>query len=119
MDNIYSVIDVGKLGLDIERMKVKVSAENIANVANETFVKQKVDFVKILQAFDDALSGESVDSNSIEKIRSNESASVGEAINLDQEIVDINNAEMRYKVIAQVIQKKFGLLELAMNGGKK
>lgn len=118
MENIYSVIDMGKLGLDIERLKVKVSAENIANVNNSAYTRQAIDFEKILTAFDDVASGSSIDGDSLEAMSISRQSSGG-AINLDREVVDITNAEMRYKSIAQIVQKKFGLLELAMNGGKK
>lgn len=118
MENIYSVIDMGKLGLDIERLKVKVSAENIANVSNSGYVRHVVDFEKILSAFEDVESGSSIDENSVDTMKVRDD-SYGSAIKLDQEVVDITNAEMRYKAIAQMVQKKFGLLELAMNGGKK
>lgn len=118
MDNIYSVIDLAKLGLDIEKLKVKVAAENIANVSNPTYIRQDVDFEKIISAVNAVRSGDVVDSDALDSMRMPDKMA-GNIVNLDQEVLNITDSEMRFKVIAQAVQKKIGLFELAMNGGKK
>lgn len=118
MDGIFSIVDLAHLGLSIEKLKVGVAAENIANVHNVNYSQKVVngeEFQSLLQSDsvfrqDGGLLKEDINS----AVYSNNHSS----INLDDEVLSVTNAELRYQAIAQMIQKKFGLIELSM-GVKK
>lgn len=117
MDNIFSIVDLGHLGLSLERLKVGVAAENIANVHNVNYLSKGVN----RQEFQSLLRGEEVfrHENGLTEADIERVIQVdGKSINLDSEVLSVTDAEIRYQAIAQMIQKKFGLLELSM-GVKK
>ena len=121
MDNLFSIIDIAKVGLMAERAKVEVSASNIANIHNPQFEAKEVNFEKLLMEMEiaersssDELSSQfTIDSNSIVDNKT------GGEINLDQEVSHMTDAELRYQTIAQAIQKKFGLMDLIIGGKNK
>jgi len=119
MDGIFSVVDLAHLGLSLEKLNVGVAAANIANVHNATYspkIINKLEFQSLLEG-DLPLQheGASLSAGDIDVLITSEE---GVAINLDNEVLSVTNAEMRYQAIAQMIQKKFGILELSM-GVKK
>jgi flagellar basal body rod protein FlgB len=117
MDNLFSIIDLAKIGLMAEKAKVEVSSYNIANIHNPQFERKEVNFEKLLMEIEIAEKSNSdeftIDRNSIVDDKVN-----GE-INLDQEIARMADAELRYQAIAQSIQKKFGLMDLIIGGKNK
>jgi flagellar basal body rod protein FlgB len=117
MDNLFSIIDLAKVGLMAERAKVEVSAANIANIHNPQFEAKEVNFEKLLMEMEIAERSSAdeftIDSNSIVDNKT------GGEINLDQEVSHMTDAELRYQTIAQAIQKKFGLMDLIIGGKNK
>ncbi len=117
MDNIFSIVDLGHVGLSLERLRVSVAAENIANVHNLDYVSKEIN----KQEFKSLLSSDAVSWDNHAEFKEEIGNVIdvdGKPINLDGEVLNVSDAEIRYQAIAQMIQKKFGLLELSM-GVKK
>ncbi len=121
MDNLFSIIDIAKIGLMAERAKVEVSGFNIANIHNPQFQGKEVNFEKLLaemeiaerSSTDELKTQFTIDKNSIVDDK------ISGEINLDQEVARMTDAELRYQTIAQTIQKKFGLMDLVIGGKNK
>lgn len=108
MNSIYSIIDSAQSGLSVESLKAYVATQNIANVNTEGYVKKAANF----NSFSDALNkSEITPSENLVELP-------GASISLDSEVIAMTDAGLRYQVIAEMIQKKFGLIELAY-GAKK
>jgi flagellar basal body rod protein FlgB len=121
MENIFAIIDLAKTALSLERTQVSVASENIANISNTGYIAKSVNknaFLELLQSTSstDAVSGDEI--NELDSHRFISEVPTKE-IRLDQEVLDISNAEMRYQAIAQMIKGKFGLLELTIGGKNK
>lgn len=120
MENVYGVIDLAKLALNIERTQVSVASENIANINNAGYVAKSVnksEFLNLLQSSNFPETAFNSEMNEIENAQFVTENPLKQ-IRLDQEVFDISNAEMRYQAIAQMIKEKFGLIELTV-GGKR
>lgn len=110
MSSVYSVIDAAQYGLSVENVKAYVASQNIANVNTPGYIAKTVDANELYspdgsQSFQDLL-GEAGDLSSQIK------EAPGKKISLDTEVVAASDAGLRYQVIAQIIQKKFGMLDL-------
>lgn len=118
MESLFSIVDIGRLGLSIEKLKVNVASENIANVNNINYTSKKINFDQLLTVLEG--------SNSLDVSRPIEISDSGLAYedpdmrtSLDQEVISLADSEVRYQVIAQSIQKKFGLMDLVIGGKGK
>lgn len=121
MDNIFSIINLAKNGLNVEKAKAEVSSHNIANIHKPGAEAREVNFEKLLTAMQEAEKIAFSDSSSTVSIDTSgfvDKKADGK-VNLDQEVSRLTDAEMRYQVIAQTIQKKFGLMDLAIGGKSK
>jgi flagellar basal-body rod protein FlgB len=121
MDNLFSIIDLAKVGLMAERAKVEVSSSNISNIHNPQFQGKEVNFEKLLTEM------ESAEKNTTDELQAQLTIDVNSIvddkvsgeINLGQEVARMTDAELRYQTIAQTIQKKFGLMDLIIGGKNK
>lgn len=118
MESLFSIIDIGRLGLSIEKFKVNVASENIANVNNASYISKKINFDQLLAFLDDASS-----QDMSRPIEIPESSLVSDnsdvRTSLDQEVISLTDSEVRYQVVAQSIQKQFGLMDLVIGGKGK
>lgn len=121
MESIYPVLDAARIGLDMERLKASVAAENISNMNNPGYIPKTVSNVSFLDLLGKIES--STANNSYSSYTSQLEYLVEESpdkkIYLDKEVFEISNAEMRYQVLAQGIKAKFGIIELAIGGRSK
>jgi|GEM_PF-5610415 len=114
MENVHGILDLAKLALSTERIKVEAASENIANINTTGYIAKSVNnsgFLNLVEQFN--FSEMAFDSNEIvsDFLVTEDNT---KKIRLDQEVFDISNAEMRYQAIAQMIKEKFGLIELTM-----
>lgn len=112
MSTLYSIIDLAQLGLSLERLSVKVAAENIANANNAGYIPKQVERASFLEAI---ASGNRVLAGSELKLDSEwivENPSVD--IRLDEEVFDLSTSELRYQALTEMLRAKFSLMELAM-----
>lgn len=116
MENLFSIIDVSKVGLMAERTKVEVHASNIANIHNTQYQAKQINFDKLMNAFDEVNNQELAMTIDIQDVTDEKPSGT---INLDQEVAGISASELRYQTIAQAIQRKFGLLDLVIGGKNK
>lgn len=121
MDNIFSIINLAKIGLTVEKAKAEVSSHNIANIHKSGVEAREVNFEKLLTAMQEAEKSVFADSSSPASIDTDGfvDKKANGKVNLDQEVSRLTDAEMRYQVIAQTIQKKFGLMDLVIGGKSK
>ena len=120
MDNLFSVIEVAKVGLMLEKAKVEVSTMNIASIHNPSYQAKEINFEKMIAEID-SLNNSEDKSNSqfVIDVEAISDDKVDREINLDQEVSRLTDAELRYQTLAQVIQKKFGLMDLIIGGKNK
>ncbi|GGY84952.1 hypothetical protein GCM10011613_32540 [Cellvibrio zantedeschiae] len=114
MTSIYSIIDSAQYGLSVESVKAYVATQNIANANSHGYVAKSAHFDSLVKAD----LGSSGTSTLDDEISEHVVDATAKKISLDSEVVAASDAGLRYQVIADVIQKKFGLLELVY-GGKK
>ena len=120
MDNLFSVIDAARVGLMAEKAKVEVFASNIANVHNSKYTPKEVNFKKLIDAMESVENtgyldeaGSTIETELIVDLKP------GATINLDDEVAGMTEAELRYQAIAQLMQKKMGLIDLLIGGKNK
>lgn len=113
-------IELAQLGLNIEKTRATVAAENIAfkNIRQTSLV---VDFDGLISNISDKLALE--DLSAAKRIIQQQSRATSEyvdisntTISLDSQITDLSSATGRYKVISESLSRKFGLMSLAVTG---
>jgi len=121
MENLFSVVDLGKIGLMAERAKVAVYSTNIANANNSQYVAKDINFDKLLMEIQIAQNGSVDDLKSQFVIDEGLiiDDSLDKNVSLDQQVTLMTDAELRYQTIALAIQKKIGLLDLVVGGKNK
>lgn len=118
MHPISSLVDLAGVGLSVEQVKSYAASQNIANVNNSSYVTKAANFSSLLQVAEEAAANKGV---AVEDLQNKEAFVVDQPnkkISLDEEVLNLSNAELRYQVTAQIIQKKFGIMDLAL-GSKK
>jgi flagellar basal-body rod protein FlgB len=121
MENIFAIIDLAKTALNLERTQVSVASENIANINTAGYVSKSVNKAAFLDLLQSTGSSDTTSDTSMSELGAMGFVSEDptKEIRLDQEVLDISNAEMKYQAIAQMIKGKFGLLELTIGGKNK
>lgn len=113
-------IELSQWALSLEKMRASVASENIAN-ANISGDKKVINFEAIVKSMDEAIRSNNVDATrsliakDIEVEHSHSNSMFGGVL-LDAEVTDLSSAQGRYKVIAESLSKKFGLMSLAVKG---
>lgn len=115
---ISSVVDLGGVGLSVEQVKSHAASQNIANVNNPNYVTKSVNFNALLDVRNEALKNEGVVTEDLQNKAAYILEQPNKKISLDEEVLNLSNAELRYQVTAQIIQKKFGIMDLVL-GVKK
>lgn len=118
MTSIYSIIDSAQYGLSVESIKAYVATQNIANVNTPGYVAKATNFNSLFKANISEHLGSQETITLDDEISEHIMDAPGKTISLDSEVVAASDAGLRYQVMADIIQKKFGLLDLVY-GGKK
>lgn len=116
MIDSISTVELAELALDFQQLKAKVAAENIAR-ANTDGVVQRVKFDDLLASVS-GLNKEDQPESMLRLQRSLEGsvAVVDEQTTLDQEILELTSARGRYRVIAEALTRKFGMMQILVKG---
>lgn len=114
------LIELSNWGMNVERVRAQAAAQNIAN-ANVTGEVKTVDFEVLIRSVSSA-----IDSNNLEQarqhfaeapeMRTTHIDSALGSVAMDSEVADLSSAKGRYKVIAEALSRKFGLMTLASRG---
>lgn len=115
---ISSLVDLGGVGLSVEQIKSYAASQNIANVNNSSYVAKGVNFNSLLQVCDEAAKNEGLAAEDLQDKSAYIFDQPNKKISLDEEVLNLSNAELRYQVTSQIIQKKFGIMDLVL-GVKK
>lgn len=123
MDQV--TIDLLHVALNINQAKHKVATQNIAVANMKDMPRTSISFDSLLSKLN------SVDDNQkatlLNEIKNNwdqiEKSSLttnsNEDIKLDKETADVLLASGKYKLIAESLNRKLGLMKLSVNGGRR
>ena len=93
----------------------RVIANNVANVETPGFIAGKVSFEDSLRA---AISGGDAGATSVSTVRSTDPVNQnGNNVSLDNEVVSLTDTDLRYQLMVQAMNQKFGLLRTAIGNG--
>jgi len=93
----------------------RVIADNVANVETPGYIGGNVTFEDSLRA---AIADGNPDSTSVSTIRSTDPANPnGNNVSLDKEVVSLTDTDLRYQLMVQALNQKFGLLRTAIGTG--
>lgn len=113
------IIDIANLALNLEKLKAGQWAENIAN-SHIRDTHKVVNFDKLLNVLSNSFEAGSAGrlSRQIGMTRSNDAfvSTVSGSVNLDEAIATMGQSSGRYKVIAESISRKLGLMSIAARG---
>jgi len=116
VDSINAILAIGRFGLNVEYTKAYVSSENIKNMAFDSYVGLAVD-TRSLSADYLSKSGSSLQKMeypTAQKIREEYTVANGTTLRHDEEVTKLAEAELRHRVIAELLSKKMSLVELAV-----
>jgi flagellar basal-body rod protein FlgB len=90
----------------------RVIANNVANVETPGFIAGRVSFEDSLRA---ALAGGDPGSTSVATVRSTDPVNVnGNNVSLDNEVVSLTDTDLRYQLMVEALNQKFGVLRTAI-----
>ena len=109
IDSTGSVIYAALNGLAARQ---RVIANNVANIETPGFVAGKVSFEDSLRA---AIAGGDPEATTVATIRSADPINQnGNNVALDSEVVSLTDTDLRYQLMVQAMNQKFGLLRTAI-----
>lgn len=113
-------IELSNWAMSLESMRAQVASENIAN-ANISGVTKSVDFESLISSVTNALDNGDLESaqrlfGADVEVSSRSSNSLFGGVSLDSEVADLSSSQGRYKVIADALSRKFGLMLLSSRG---
>jgi flagellar basal-body rod protein FlgB len=112
IDSTGSVIYAALNGLAARQ---RVIADNVANVETPGYVAGRVSFEDSLRA---AIADGDPSAASVATLRSADPANVnGNNVSLDNEVVSLTDTDLRYQLMVQALNQKFGLLRTAIGTG--
>lgn len=91
-------------------------ADNIANVQTPGYQAGRVDFEGMLTAAIN--SGDPSDAKYTTYRSASPSRLDGNNVNLDEEIVGLQDTDLRYQTMVEAMSSKFRMLRTAINGGR-
>jgi flagellar basal-body rod protein FlgB len=93
----------------------RVIADNVANVETPGFIGGRVSFEDSLRA---AIAGGDPAATSVATVRSTDPVNQnGNNVSLDNEVVSMTDTDLRYQLMVQAMNQKFGLLRTAIGTG--
>jgi flagellar basal body rod protein FlgB len=113
-------ISLSKWGLNLEAHRASLASENIAS-ANIGGKRKIGDFESMIQSMssaidqNDKVTVDSILNNSATVMESKSNSSFNK-ISLDEEIMTLSSSTGRYKIIAEALSRKFGLMSIASKG---
>jgi hypothetical protein len=115
VESINAIVEVARFGLNVEYTKAYVSSENIKNMTMDSFVGLSVDTDSLFSVY--LANNETVpvkqDYPTAQNIRENYTEVHGAKLTHDEEVTKLADAELRHRVIAELLSKKMSLVELA------
>jgi len=93
----------------------RVIANNVANVETPGYIAGRVTFEDSLRA---AIADGDTGATSVSTVSSTDPVNVnGNNVSLDNEVVSLTDTDLRYQLMVQALNQKFGLLRTAIGGG--
>jgi flagellar basal-body rod protein FlgB len=93
----------------------RVIANNVANVETPGFIAGRVSFEDSLRS---AIAGGDAGATSVATTRAADPVNQnGNNVSLDNEVVSLTETDLRYQLMVQAMNQKFGLLRTAIGGG--
>jgi flagellar basal-body rod protein FlgB len=93
----------------------RVIANNVANIETPGFIAGRVSFEDSLRS---AIAGGDAGATSVATTRSADPVNQnGNNLSLDNEVVSLTDTDLRYQLMVQAMNQKFGLLRSAIGGG--
>ena len=93
----------------------RVIADNVANVETPGFIGGRVSFEDSLRS---AIADGHAGATSVSTTRSADPVNVnGNNVSLDNEVVSLTDTDLRYQLMVQALNQKFGLLRTAIGNG--
>jgi len=93
----------------------RVIANNVANIETPGYIAGKVSFEDSLRA---AIAGGAAGATSVSTVRSADPVNQnGNNVSLDNEVVSLTDTDLRYQLMVQALNQKFGLLRSAIGSG--
>jgi flagellar basal-body rod protein FlgB len=93
----------------------RVIADNVANVETPGYIAGKVSFEDSLRA---AIADGNTATTSVSTVRSADPVNPnGNNVSLDKEVVSLTDTDLRYQLMVQALNQKFGLLRTAIGSG--
>lgn len=118
-------LDLLQVAMDINQTQHKAAAANIAAANIPDGNKTTVNFDQLLSSLHGAEPAEQaailddIKQNWASKQSDATTISQGEKIKLDQQTADLLLSSGKYKVLAEGLNRKLGLMQVAVNGGKR
>ena len=92
----------------------RVIANNVANVETPGFIAGRVSFEDSLRS---AIAGGDAGATSVATTRAADPVNQnGNNVSLDNEVVSLTDTDLRYQLMVQAMNQKFGLLRTAIGG---
>ncbi|HEV7861911.1 MAG TPA: flagellar basal body protein [Acidimicrobiia bacterium] len=93
----------------------RVIANNVANVETPGYIAGKVSFEESLRS---AISSGDAGATSVSTVRSADPVNQnGNNVSIDSEVVSLTDTDLRYQLMVQALNQRFGLLRTAIGGG--
>ena len=93
----------------------RVIADNVANIETPGYIAGRVSFEDSLRS---AIAGQDPGATSVVTTRSSDPVNVnGNNVSLDNEVVSLTDTDLRYQLMVQALNQKFGLLRAAIGSG--
>jgi flagellar basal-body rod protein FlgB len=93
----------------------RVIANNVANIETPGYIAGKVSFEDSLRA---AIASDDASATSVSTTRSADPVNEnGNNVSLDREVVSLTETDLRYQLMVQALNQKFGLLRAAIGSG--
>ena len=93
----------------------RVIANNVANVETPGYIAGRVTFEDSLRA---AIADGDTGATSVSTVSSTDPVNVnGNNVSLDNEVVSLTDTDLRYQLMVQALNQKFGMLRTAIGGG--
>lgn len=122
MDNIS--IDLLHVAMNISQAEHKVASSNIASFDITGVNKKQVDFSHLLKTLENTNVDDKAQlinqiKSEWKQIESSAISSLDGEIKLDKETADVLLSSGKYKLLADALNRKLGLMKLAVSGGKR
>jgi len=113
-----------RLGISMARVRAEVASANIANVDTNGYRTQRADFAQAAGLLREAADQPSTDAESLQQVTPH---TLGESVhaagpdlsapvNLDDEVAELETANVDFQSLTTVMSRRFGLMQLALAG---